>query len=178
MGRLIVDAATSMDGFWADADGQSVLPLKNIRDARLSSPSPAGCGAVVMSQRSLESSAYVGRAVQAYAAHVPVFVVGDDMATAGHGKRRIRFVETYPAAFAAARAEAGDKAVLVLGEAGALGAALQSGEADEIWLRVVSRTLGAGAPLFDDGAPVDGYFVSEMETTPDTVHLHLERRLD
>jgi hypothetical protein len=68
--------------------------------------------------------------------------------------------------------------VLVVGEAGALKAAMRTGEADEIWLRLMSRTLGGGSPLFDDDIPVENYFVSEMETTPDAVHMHLERRLN
>jgi hypothetical protein len=42
----------------------------------------------------------------------------------------------------------------------------------------MSRTLGGGSPLFDDDIPVENYFVSEMETTPDAVHMHLERRLN
>ncbi|EJL25025.1 hypothetical protein PMI02_03345, partial [Novosphingobium sp. AP12] len=73
---------------------------------------------------------------------------------------------------------AGDRTVLVVGEAGALKAAMRTGKADEIWLRLMSRTLGGGAPLFEDDIPVENYFVSEMETTPEAVHMHLEKRLN
>jgi len=171
MGRLIVDAATSLDGFWADTCGRSVVPGEHVRDTRMAERFADGCGAVVMSCRSLASAPDHG-----YTAGAPVFVVGEDMATAGAGRTHVQFIETYAAAFGAARAAAGDKPVLVLGEASALRAAMGSGEADDVWLRVISQTLGAGSPLFDDAIPVADYFVSEMRTTPGAVHMHLERR--
>ncbi|MEE4453280.1 riboflavin biosynthesis protein RibD [Novosphingobium resinovorum] len=181
MGRLIVDAAASLDGFWADARGRSVLSAAELRgsggSAGLSGRVEHACGAVVMSRRALELSDDAGWIAQAYPAEAPVFVVAD--APLGVPPRgQFHFLTTYGEAFAAARLAAGDKAVLVVGEAGAVKAALRSGEAPEIWLRVVSRTLGQGTPLFEEGSAVADYFVSELDTTADAVHMHLERRLD
>jgi dihydrofolate reductase len=175
MARMIIDAATSLDGFWADARGRCVFSPSDLDGAGLSGRLADVCGAVVMSRRSFELSEDTDWIGDAYAAQTPVFVVTDAPPVNGRG---FRFVDGYAAAFTAAAAAAGDRAVLVVGEAGALKAAMRTGEADEIWLRLMSRTLGGGSPLFDDDIPVENYFVSEMETTPDAVHMHLERRLN
>lgn len=179
MGRMIIDAATSLDGFWVDVRGRSVF-----QPGERDGSSPSGrqanvCGAVVMSRRTFELSEDVGWIEDAYAAQTPVFVVTEAPTGVSSGDKAdgFQFLATYAAAFSAARLSAGDRAVLVVGEGGALKAALRSGEANEIWLRMLSRTLGQGASLFEDVA-VEDYFVSEMETTPDAVHMHLERRLE
>lgn len=175
MGRMIIDAATSLDGFWADTRGRSVFSPRDLDGSGLSGRLGDVCGAVVMSRRSFELSADTGWIGEAYAAQTPVFVVTD----APHAHQSgFRFLATYANAFAAARDAAGERAVLVVGEAGALKAAMGTGEADEIWLRLMSRTLGEGTPLFEDDIPVENYFVSEMETTPDAVHMHLGKRLE
>lgn len=176
MGRLIIDAATSLDGFWADTCGRSVFAMGDLHGSGLSGLLEEDCGAVVMSRCSFELSEDTGWIAKAYAAQTPVFVVTD--APMRPACRGFHFVKTYAAAFRAAQKVSGDKPVLVVGEASALKAAMDTGEADEIRLRVITRTLGEGAALFEDGIPVDDYFVSEMETTPDAVHMHLERKLD
>ena len=168
MSRLIIDAATSLDGFWADARGRSVLPVDRVRGHGLI----RNCGAVVMSERSYRSAGALARSGETQPA---LFVVAE--ARPRDDLPGIRFVKTFAAAFAAAREAAGEKAVLVIGETSAVTAALRSGEADEMWLHVVSRTLGEGVPLFEEQARVDDYFVSEMETTSGAVRMHLERRL-
>ncbi|MYL98376.1 riboflavin biosynthesis protein RibD [Novosphingobium sp. FGD1] len=174
MGRMIIDAATSLDGFWADARGCSVFSARELAGAGLSGKLPGTCGAVVMSRRTFELSEDTAWIGEAYAAQTPVFVVTD--ARPANGKSGFHFVEGYAAAFAQARKAAGERAVLVVGEASALKAAMHDGEADEIWLRMTSRTLGDGAPLFDDGVPVENYFVSEIDSTAEAVHMHLEKR--
>jgi dihydrofolate reductase len=174
MARMIIDAATSRDGFWADTLGRSVLSPRDLDGAGLSGCLSGVCAAVVMSRRSFELSEDTGWIGEAYAAQTPVFVVTDDPPAQQRG---FAFLDSYARAFAAAKAAAGDGAVLVVGEAGALKAAMRAGEADEIWLRLMSRTLGGGATLFEEDIPVENYFVSEMETTPEAVHMHLERRL-
>lgn len=173
MGRLIVDAATSLDGFWADARGRTLFSSGNPVGADLSA-----CGAVVMSARAFQLVSDAEWIAGADAAAVAVFVVADRPARAQSEGRAVRFTESYATAFKAARDVAGERAVLVMGESGAMRAALRDGKAEDVWLHVLSRTLGQGAPLFDDEVPVDNYFVSEMETTAEGVHMHLERRLD
>lgn len=177
MGRLIVDAASSLDGFWADARGRSVFCTSDLHGSGLSGRLDEVCGAVVMSRRSFELSEDTAWIAEAYPGKTPVFVVTDaPLAIPSHGD--FHFVPTYADAFAAAQDAAGDRAVLVVGEAGAVKAALRSGHADEIWLRMMSHTLGKGAVLFEDDIPVENYFVSELDTTADAVHMHLERKLD
>ncbi|MGF7155219.1 dihydrofolate reductase family protein [Novosphingobium gossypii] len=175
MGRLIVDAASSLDGYWADARGRSVLRNAELHGAGLSGMLNSACGAVVMGRRALGLSDDADWIAEAYPPGTPIFVVADSPSEF-LPSATVRFVGTYAQAFAEAQAAAGDRAVLVVGEAGAIKAALRSGEAAEIWLRVVSRTLGRGDPLFDDGIPVENYFVSGLDTTADAVHMHLERR--
>lgn len=176
MSRLVIDAAASLDGFWADARGRSVLSPGDLHGSGLSGRLADACGAVVMSRRSFDISGDTGWIGEAYAAQTPVFVVGEEVPV--QAMRGFRFLDTYSAAFAEAKAAAGERVVLVVGEAGALKAAMGTGEAHDIWLRLMARRLGDGAPLFEDGIPVENYFVSEMETTPDAVHMHLELRLD
>ncbi|PNU06361.1 dihydrofolate reductase family protein [Novosphingobium guangzhouense] len=177
MGRLIVDAASSLDGFWADARGRSVLGAGDLHGSGLSGKLNSVFGAVVMSRRSFEQSDDIGWIADAYSGKAPVFVVTDaPLRIPARGD--FHFLPTYADAFAAAQQAAGDAAVLVVGEAGAVRAALRSGEADEIWLRLMSRTLGKGSAVFEDGIPVENYFVSELDTTADAVHMHLERKLD
>ncbi|MFC0204096.1 riboflavin biosynthesis protein RibD [Novosphingobium soli] len=181
MGRMIVDATTSLDGFWADARGRSVLPAEERGASGLPESFEQACGALVMSGACLDAGAHAGGIERAHDSRVPVFVVDERRPPRTRSEAApapVHFVESYPAAFRAARAAAGDKAVLVLGEARSLEAALGTGEADEILLRVVSRTVGAGAPLFTADIPVENYYVARMETTTVAVHMHLERRLD
>jgi len=175
MGRMIIDAATSLDGFWADARGHSVFRAEDLQGSGLSGRLSDVCGAVVMSRRSFEIGEDTSWIGAAYAAHTPVFVVTDAVPAPIAG---FRFFDSYGAAFAGAKAAAGERAVLVVGEAGALRATMRAGEAHEIWLRLSARTLGEGAPLFEDDVAIGDYFVSEMETTSDAVHIHLERRCD
>ncbi|KMS50833.1 riboflavin biosynthesis protein RibD [Novosphingobium barchaimii LL02] len=179
MGRMIIDAATSLDGFWADARGRSVMRASDLHGSGLSGRLGDVCGAVVMSRRSFDLSGDPSWIGEAYAAQTPVFVVTDTpiASVPANGPPGLRFLGSYADAFAAARQAADDRAVLVVGEASALKAAMRTGEADEIWLRMTARTLGRGSALFEDGIPVENYFVSEMETTSDAVHMHLEKRI-
>lgn len=176
MGRLIVDAASSLDGYWADVRGRNVFDASELQGAGLSGRVSGRYGAVVMSRRSFESSANSDWIAEAYPAETPIFVVSDQV-LAFSGQRQVRVMRAYSEAFRAAQIAAGDGAVLVVGDAGAVEAAMGSGQGAEIWLRMVSRTLGKGTPLFEDGLPVDKYFVSEMDATGDAVHMHLERRV-
>lgn len=175
MGRLIVDAASSLDGYWADAGGKSVLRSEELQGAGLSGMLNSECGAVVMDRRALHSTGDKDWVTDAYPSGTPIFVV-TDRPLEQPPSNCVRFVSSYAQAFSAAQSAAGHRPVLVVGEGGAMEAALRSGDASDIWLRVVSRTLGRGHPLFDDGIPVENYFVSELDTTADAVHMHLERR--
>ncbi len=176
---MIIDAATSLDGFWADSRGRCVMRIADLQGSGLSGRLGGVCGAVVMSRRSFDLSGDPSWIGEAYAAQTPVFVVTDTpiASVPASGPPGLRFLGSYAAAFAEAREAADGRAVLVVGEAGALKAAMGTGEADEIWLRMTPRTLGCGSALFEDDIPVENYFVSEMETTPDAVHMHLEKRV-
>jgi dihydrofolate reductase len=176
---MIIDAATSMDGFWADARGESVFPVEEMHRGAMLAPLIAACGAVVMSRRSFELVRNPDWFADNYELQVPIFVVTDDPPER-HPKEnadlQFYFVEDFQEAFEQAELAAGEKAVLALGEASTVQAALLSGKADELWLRVVARATGGGTPLFSPGNPGKEFFVSEMETTAAGVCMKLERR--
>ncbi|WP_395331063.1 dihydrofolate reductase family protein [Novosphingobium sp. BL-8H] len=179
MGRMIVEAATSIDGYWTDADGVTIFPVDDARRAQMVARLADTCGAVVMSAKAFAAGGDPDWYADNYELQVPIFVVTDHApvpAPRENARLHFHFHGDFASAFSAAQKVAGDKAVLVIGGARTVSAALSTGKADEIWLRVMSRALGRGAPLFDDDMPFEDYFVSEMENTPSAVHMRLERR--
>ncbi|QSR19749.1 dihydrofolate reductase family protein [Novosphingobium sp. KA1] len=179
MGRMIVEAATSIDGYWVDAEGVSVFPIDAQRRARMVARLSQSCGAVVMSAKAFAAAGEPDWYADNYELQVPIFVVTERVpvpAPRENARLRFHFLPDFASALAAAECEAGDKAVLVIGGARTVTAALSTGRTDEIWLHVMARTLGRGAPLFDEDMPFADYFVSEMENTPSAVHMRLERR--
>ncbi|AIT79539.1 dihydrofolate reductase family protein [Novosphingobium pentaromativorans] len=182
MGRMIIDAATSMDGFCADARGQSIIPIEALNRADLRQPLVSACGAVVMSRRSFDTVTDPDWFADNYELQVPIFVVSDDSPPARYPKEnerlRFHFLDTFTEAFERAEQAAGEKAVLAIGEASTVQAALLSGMADEMWLRVIAKETGGGTPLFGPGKPGKEFFVSAVETTPGAVHMKLERRVE
>lgn len=179
MGRMIIDAASSLDGFCADSRGKSVFPVAEIhRSEPLASPTDV-CGAVVMSRHSFETVHDPDWFADNYELQVPIFIVTETPPEC-HPKENDRlsfhFVSSFLDAFRDAEAAAGERAVLVIGGAGTVRAALLSGMADEMWLRIVARSTGGGTPLFSPGLPGKDFYVSALETTRGAVHMKLQRR--
>jgi dihydrofolate reductase len=137
------------------------------------------CGAVVMSRCSFETVGNPDWFADNYELQVPIFVVTDappDRRPRENDRLKFRFVPSFAEAFEQAQKAAGEKAVLAIGEASTVKAALLSGLADEMWLRVVARSTGGGTPLFGPGLPGKDFYVSAVDTTPGTVHMKLQRR--
>ena len=137
------------------------------------------CGAVVMSRRSFETVEDPDWFADNYEIQVPFFVVTDvqpERRPKENDRLRFHFVTSFAQAFEQAQTAAGEKAVLAIGEASTVEAALLSGMADEMWLRVVARSTGGGTPLFGPGLPGKDFYVSAVDTTPGAVHMKLQRR--
>jgi len=181
MGRVLIDAAMSLDGFWADAAGQSVFPVDEMHESGLIEPIARRCGAVVMSRRSFEMADDPDWYADNYELQVPIFVVTDDppkKTPKGNDRLSFEFVADFATALTRARLAALPLDVVVIGEASAVQSALSSGAADEIYLRIVSRETGGGTPLFVPGMPDDRFHAREIVETPGAVHLHLQRSAD
>lgn len=178
MGRMILGAASSLDGYWADTLGESVFPPEASDRNALIDRLVEGCGAVVMNAPTYERVARCDWYADSYGLRTPLFVVTDGpRRDTGRDERlNLRFVPDFATAFAEARKIAGERAVLVVGGNGALEAAMARDEADEILLRIVDRNLGHGTRLFDEPRQIEGYYVSEINNAPGAVHMRLERR--
>lgn len=179
MGRMIIDAATSLDGFWADARGNSVLPAEEMHRSGMVAPLKDACGAVVMSRRSFDMIRDPDWFADSYELQVPIFVVTDtppERRPRENDGLTFHFVASFAEAFGLAASAAGNKAVLAVGEATTVQAALLSGMADEMWLRIAPRATGGGTPLFGPGLPGKDFYVSALDATAGTVHMKLQRR--
>ena len=136
MGRMIIDAATSLDGFWADARGNSVLSAEEMHRSGMLPSLKDVCGAVVMSRRSFDMVRSPDWFAENYELQVPIFVVTElppERQPRENARLTFHFVATFAEAFEQAERAAGDKAVLAVGEATTVQAALLSGAADEMW---------------------------------------------
>ena len=179
MGRIIIDAATSLDGFCADARGEGVFPVEEMHRARMLAPLIATCGAVVISRRSFEMVGDPDWFADNYELQVPIFVVTEappERCPKENKRLKFHFVSSFAEALQRAQQAAGDKAVVAIGGPCTVQAALLSGQADEMWLRIVDRATGGGTPLFSKGLPGKDFYVSELETTRGTVLMKLQRR--
>lgn len=179
MGRMIIDTATSLDGFWADARGNSVLSAEEMHRSGMLPSLKDVCGAVVMSRRSFDMVRSPDWFAENYELQVPIFVVTElppERQPRENERLTFHFVATFAEAFEQAERAAGDKAVLAVGEATTVQAALLSGAADEMWLRIAPRATGGGTPLFSPGLPGKDFYVSALDATAGTVHMKLQRR--
>ena len=178
---FVLDVAMSVDGYWADARGESVFPLDEMHGGGLVQTISGRAGAAVLSRRSFEMVEDSDWYADNYELQVPLFVVTDS-APSRHPKEndqlRFTFVDRFGVAFEKARAAAGVKDVVVIGEASAVRAAFERRVLDEIFLRVVARTLGGGFLAFQQGGiPAEDFDIVSTSQTASAVHIHLRRRL-
>lgn len=176
---FVLDVAMTVDGYWADASGSSVFPIDEMHAAGLVTPLVERAGAAVMSRRSFEMVDDPDWYADNYELQVPLFVVTDSAPgrqPKENGNLKFEFVDRFEDAFAKARAAAGARDVMVIGEATAIEAAFEARIIDEIYLRVVARTLGAGLPAFTQGIPAEDFEVVHMTRTKSAVHVQLRRR--
>jgi dihydrofolate reductase len=179
MTKLVIDAAMSIDGFWADEAWNSVFPVDEMHDAGLVEELTSRTGAVIMSRRSFEMADDPDWYACNYEHQGPIHVVTDappQRHPKEDGGLTFTFVPTFAEALQRARAAAGAKDVMVIGEKSMVEAALLSGEVDEIYLRLVARTVGAGTRLIDTpGIIPQDYRINAVRQTEHVVHIHLVR---
>lgn len=177
MTKLVVDAAMSIDGFWADESDESVFPIGEMHESGLIDELAARTGAVIMSRRSFEMADDPDWYACNYELQAPIHVV-TDAPPEQHPKEdcnlTFTFVSTFAEGLARARAASSGKDVMVIGEKSMVEAALTSGEVDEIYLRLVTKTVGGGTKLIDGlGIVPHDYRIASVRQTASAVHLHL-----
>lgn len=173
---IVLDVGMSIDGFWADAEGNSVYPIEEMHNAGLIAPLISRTGAVVMSLRSFEMADDPDWFASNYEYQVPIFVVGGKTPATPpreNGRISFEFVATFAAALDAARKVCFDNDIMIIGEASVAQAALANGEVDEIYLRVVPRVMKQGIPVFGCTARERQYRRASVTMTEHATHIHL-----
>lgn len=176
MSAVVLDAAMSIDGFWADENGNSIFPVEEMHDAGLIAPLALRTGAVVMSRTSFDMAPDSKWYAERYEYQVPIFVISAEPPSTDpteNEKISFEFLPDFDAALAAARKACGERDIMIIGEASAAQSAMKSGEVDEIYLRLVPRILGNGIPLFDTSALSRHYRRASVTVTEEAMHIHL-----
>lgn len=118
MGHVIVDAAITIDGFWADANGASVYPRDEMKKAGLTDALAKRIGAAVWSQRSFEMADDPDWFACNYELQVPLHVV-TKAPPPKHPKEAcgltFNFHRTFEEAIAEALKSSGSRDVLIIG---------------------------------------------------------------
>ena len=78
MSKVILDAAMSVDGYWAESSGQSIYPVDELRGSAILADVVRTTGAVVMSRISYAMASDPDWYVDNYEFQVPIFVVSAD----------------------------------------------------------------------------------------------------
>ncbi|WP_317939016.1 dihydrofolate reductase family protein [Sulfitobacter pontiacus] len=176
MSRVLLDAAMSIDGFWADENGNSIFPVEEMHRAGLIAPLVLRTGAVVMSRASFDMADDPDWFAGNYEYQVPVLVFGGerpDTKPKENGRISFAFLPDFTAALTAARQVCGERDIMIIGEASAAQSAMESGEVDEIYLRLVPRFLGKGIALFDTTSLNRDYRRTSVTMTEEATHIHL-----
>jgi dihydrofolate reductase len=180
MTKIFIDSAMSIDGFWADREGQSVFPLKDMHTSGLIKTLVDRTGAVVMSRRSFEMADDPDWFAGNYELQVPIHVI-TDAPPSKHPKEdggvTFSFYKDFAGALAGACNSARGRDVAIIGERSAVEAAIAADEVDEIYLRIVPKICGTGEPLIEDLGDVHREFdLFDVKTTSHAVHIHLVRK--
>ncbi len=179
MNAVILDVGMSIDGFWADVDGNSVFPVEEMHDAGLIAPLVSRTGAVVMSRASFDMAEDPDWYADNYEYQVPIFVIGGNEPASRpkeNGCISFEFLSTFKEALSAARNACGDRDVMIIGEASAAQSAMASGDVDQIYLRIVPHFMRKGVPLFGGSASNRTYRRTSVTMTEQATHIHLTTR--
>ena len=159
MGKVIVGATMSLDGFINDRNGD-IGPLYPDMDAMQGAEelqeSIRTTGAAVMGRRTYDMADPVGFADYEY--QVPIFVlthrVPKDPLPGENERLQLTFVtDGIESAIRLAKAAAGDKDVTVVGGASTAQQCMRAGLADRIDIYLAPLLLGGGLRLFEQGGP-------------------------
>ena len=157
MGKVILGATMSLDGFINDRSGSvgSLYPdLDALRDTEPLRESIQNTGAVVMGRNAYamaeDPDSYAGN----YEFQVPIFVLTHDVPKR-HPKETDDLTFTFvtdgiESAIEQARSAAGDKDVAVIGGASTAQQCIKAGLADELHIDIMPVLLCGGLRLFED----------------------------
>lgn len=176
---VVLDAAMTLDGFWADANGKSVFPVREMHEEGLVAGLSSRTGAVIMSDQSFKMSDDPDWYADNYELQSPIWVVADRAPLRKpkeNNRLTFHFVTSFIEALSAARKAAGDKDVMLIGEASIAQTALDADAVDEMVLRIVPKLLGQGVPLFGERAPRDFLRKSVILTATATHMTFIPRR--
>ncbi|MBO0777625.1 MAG: dihydrofolate reductase family protein, partial [Ktedonobacteraceae bacterium] len=157
MGKVIVGATVSLDGFMNDRNGDisCLYPdFEALRSTAMLQEEIQMTGAVVMGRRSYD----MGEGdLTGYEYQVPIFVLTHAVPEKGpkgeNNQLTVTFVtDGIERALERAKVAAGDKQVTVVGGANTAQQCLQAGLVDEIHMGIVPVLLGEGLRFFELGA--------------------------
>jgi dihydrofolate reductase len=158
MGKVIVGATLSLDGFMNDREGSldKLYPdLEALRQSEMLRESMKNTGAALMGRRTydLGQGDYTG-----YEYQVPIYVITHHppAAPAMGQNEHLSFTfvtEGVESAVRQAKAAAGEKDVTLIGGAQIAQAILRAGLADELEIGFVPWVFGTGLRFFEAGCP-------------------------
>src|SRR2546423_8393875 len=154
MGKVIIGATMSLDGFMNDRNGDvsRLYPdLEALRRTEMLQEEIQTTGAVVMGRRAYDMAE---GDLTDYEYQVPIFVLTHDVpvkvAKGENDKLTVTFVtDGIESAIAKAKAAAGGKHVMVIGGANTAQQCLRAGLVDEIHIGIVPVLFGEGLRFFE-----------------------------
>jgi len=156
MGKVIIGATMSLDGFMNDRHGDvsRLYPdFEALRKTEMLQEEIRTTGAVVMGRRAYDMAE---GDLTDYEYQVPIFVlthhVPEKVAKGANERLTFTFVtDGVESAIAKAKAAAGDKHVMVVGGANTAQQCLRAGLVDEIHIGIVPVLFGEGLRFFEPG---------------------------
>jgi len=156
MGKVILGATMSLDGFINDRNGSVELlypDLEGWRYTEAGRESIQNTGAVVMGRNSFAMAEDPDSIAEVYEYQVPIFVL-THLPPERHPKENDRLSFTFvtdgiQSAIAQAKVAAGDKDVNVIGGASTTAQCLKAGLADELHVDIMPVLLGGGLRFFE-----------------------------
>jgi dihydrofolate reductase len=181
MGKVIVGATMSLDGFVADRKGDlsRLYPdLEALRQTEALQESIRTTGAAVIGRRAyaMDDPDWF---VDSYEYQVPIFVLTHNPPEElPKQSERLTFTfvtEGIESAIRQAKAAAGDKNVTVIGGASTFQQVVNSGLADEMHINIMPLLLGEGLRLFENLNP-DAIELERIgvDESPSTIDLRFE----
>jgi dihydrofolate reductase len=154
MGKVIVGATLSLDGFMSDRHGdiRRLYPdLEALRSTEMLQEEIRRTGAVVMGRRAYDMAE---GDLTDYEYQVPIFVLTHHVPEKGPKGENDRVTVTFvtdgvESAIERAKAAAGDKQIMVVGGAHTAQQCLRAGLVDEIHMGIVPVLLGEGLRFFE-----------------------------
>ncbi len=156
MGKVIIGATMSLDGFMSDRNGDlsRLYPdLEALRRTEMLAEEIQTTGAVVMGRRSYDMAQ---GDLTDYEYQVPIFILTHTVPEKGARGENDQLTLTFVTsgiekAIEQAKAAAGDKHVMVVGGANTAQQCLRAGLVDEIHMGIIPILLDEGLRLFEPG---------------------------